>query len=64
MFAPGHPVSIKRPVLLNVLVWIFLQKSLLNDLIYLKFKSRTSLLIKQPLLSQFQILEALNDQVL
>ena len=29
--------SIKRPVLLNVLVWIFPQKSLWNNLVYLKF---------------------------
>ena len=30
-------VSIKRLVLLNVLIWIFPKKSLLNDLVYLKF---------------------------
>lgn len=30
-------ISIKHPVLLNVLVWIFHKKSLLNDIIYLKF---------------------------
>ena len=30
-------VSIRRPVLLNFLYWIFHKKSLLNDLVYLKF---------------------------
>ena len=30
-------VSIKRPFLSNVLVWIFKQNSLLNDLVYIKF---------------------------
>ena len=30
-------VSIKHPILLNVLVWIFHKKPLLNDLIYLTF---------------------------
>ena len=62
-------VSIKNPVL------FFHKKSLLIDLVYLKvwepqcMKSRNSIYflnvsIKQPVLSQFQILEALNDQVL
>ena len=34
---PYSMVSIKRPVLSNVLVWIFPQKSLLNDLVNLNF---------------------------
>ena len=32
-------ISIKRPILLNILVWNFPKKSLLNDLVYLKFIS-------------------------
>ena len=68
-------ISIKHPVLINVLVWIFPKKSLLNDLVYLKFwgpqymKIKEILIfekvsIKWPVLSQFIILEASNNQVL
>ena len=40
-------VSIKRPILLNVLVWIFPLKFLLNDLIYLKFSEPQYMKIKE-----------------
>ena len=70
--APGiySMVSIERPVLLNVLVWIFPPKTLWNDLVYLKFWQTyymeikeikiffEKVSIKQPVLSFFQILEA------
>ena len=64
-------VSIERPVLLNVLVWIFPPKTLWNDLVYLKFWQTyymeikeikicfEKVSIKQPVLPHFQILEAL-----
>ena len=39
-------VSIKHPVLLNILVWTFTQKSLLNDLVYFKFKEPQYIKIK------------------
>ena len=58
--------SIKRSVLLNVLVWIFPQKFVLNDLVYLKFwehENQEKPLIDRQILSQFQIIKALNDQV-
>ena len=40
-------LSIKRHVLLNVLVWIFNQKSLLNDLVYFKFWEPQYMKIKE-----------------
>ena len=65
-------VSIKRLVLLNVLVWIFPQKSLWNDLVYLKFwepqnmkiKEILKVSIKRPDLSQISNPESQNDLVL
>ena len=64
-------VSIERSVLLNVLVWIFPPKTLLSNLVYLKFWQTyymeikeikiffEKVSIKQPVLPHFQILEAL-----
>ena len=65
-------IRVKRPVLINVLD----SKSLLNCLVYLKFWTPQYMKIKdiififsensiydQYCISQFQILEALNDQV-
>ena len=41
-------VSIKRPVLLNLLVWFFfLQNALFNDLVYLQFWKTQFMKIKE-----------------
>ena len=58
---------------IRILVWISPQKSLFNELVHLKFREPLYMrikdflekkFIKRPVLSEFQILEALNHQVL